>query len=203
MKTFICTTLLAFLFIVVSESQAYDQKFSYKLIDDYFKEITFDKNYFVDSAPKALSKKSFKILIDDILQSPTKDEINDDAEYTYKFLRKIAIVECTGEEECNGDNILIYSYNQPLLEKSDSSIEFYDLSLLGLHKNIDKSSNFIIEFINKIIAKYDPQSLTNHSFNDNTDDGLLSIAIDNKINLEIHYNTVSNKIKKVKLATSR
>ncbi len=82
-------------------------------------------------------------------------------------------------------------------------MEFHDLSLLGLQKNIDKNSNSKNDFINKIISKYDPQGLTNHEYYDNIEYGILYVQINRKVNLEIHYNTMSNKINKIRFATSR
>ncbi len=196
MKHLLYVLLIVFLLVFASEAKAYNKSFVNKIIDDYFNGYIFDREYFIDSLPKARSKKKYKIEINNILEPIKKDKQT--GKCIYGLSRKITIFD-SNEEDDRSESLIAYTYINSLDSKSSSSIEFYSISLLGIQEKTKKDSMSVEKFIKNLISKYDPRRETNHECRDYKEKGILFVPIKSNINLEIIYNITTNEIFLVKL----
>ena len=189
------------LFVILSlffshETQAYNKSFANKIISDYFNNYIFDRKYFIDSLPNARSKNNYKIEIDNILYPIKKDKSLN--KYIHGLSRKINIVDCNEEDDIN-ENLIAYAYINTIENKTSSSIEFYDLSLLGLSKKMKIDSKPVENFIKNIILKYSNKHTTNSEYRDDKLNGILYVPVQSNISLEIKYKISTNEIYLVKI----
>jgi hypothetical protein len=196
MKRLLYVLLIIFSLAFASETIAYNKSFANKIINDYFDGQIFDRKYFIDSLPKARSIRNYEIDVNNILEPIKKDKQT--GKYIYGLSRRVSIIDCNEDEDSN-ESLIVYTYANTLDSETSSSIEFLNLSLLGIQEKTKKDSKSIEKFIKNIISKYDPQRTTNHEYRDDKEKGILYVPIRSNINLEIRYNITTNQIYLVKI----